>query len=64
MKEIKCLDGEQYDINEKRCLSCDKYNLVWDPEYAKCKMVYKEKYEQIEKNIIVVDDKNEIVGYL
>ena len=64
IKELKCLDGEQYDVHYNRCIPCDKYDLVWDPEYSKCKMIYKEEEVNNKKNIILVSSDNEIVGYL
>jgi hypothetical protein len=57
MNKISCLDGEQYDVTEKRCISCDKYNLEWDPVFKKCRPVLK-------KQIVITDDKNQIIGYL
>lgn len=41
LEQIQCLDGEQYDVNEKRCLPCDQYNLVWDPTHKLCKPMLK-----------------------
>lgn len=52
---INCLDGEQYDINSKRCLPCTHYNLEWDNESKMCKIRI--------KNPIIISD-NTIVGYL
>jgi hypothetical protein len=57
LEEITCLDGEQFDINSKRCLPCSHYNLVWDDQFKKCKI---ELSPEIGK-VIIVDDK--IIGY-
>jgi len=74
--KIKCLDGAQWDINEKRCISCDKYGLVWDSEYKACKIMLKEEIKKIEKEKelkedfdviklkLVEDNKGKILGYL
>ena len=56
--ELKCLENEQLDINSKRCLPCGAYNLVWDPEYKKCKI---ELSEEIGSVIVTQDDK--MIGY-
>ena len=49
IQKIKCLDGSQWDTNEKRCISCDKYGLVWDSKYKACKIMLKEGIEKITK---------------
>jgi len=73
IKKIKCLDGSQWDINENRCISCDKYGLVWDPEYKACKIMLKEDIKKIIRSEddddyikmkIVIDNKDKILGYL
>lgn len=74
IEEIKCLDGEQYDTNEKRCLPCDKYDLVWDPEHKMCKPMLKEdiireqKEKEPEQNVeevkMLFDTGNNIIGYI
>ena len=72
IKQIKCLDGSQWNINENRCISCDKYGLVWDPEYKACKIMLKEDIKkELEdedytaiKMKIMLDNKDEILGYL
>ena len=43
-EQIKCLDGEQYDLNEKRCLPCTYYELIWDSEYKQCKPILKTEF--------------------
>ena len=75
IKQIKCLDGSQWDINENRCISCDKYGLVWDAEYRSCKIMLKDNIKKIIKTgdeidsvriglKIVTDNKDKILGYL
>lgn len=76
VKEIQCLQGEQLDPNDKRCLPCTYYNMVWDVEHKMCKPMLKEtiKREQDENLLlrgitlnkldIITDDKNNIVGYM
>jgi hypothetical protein len=76
IKKIKCLDGSQFDVNENRCISCDKYGLVWDPEYMACKIMLKEDIKKIVRSVeddddytkvkmkIVIDNKDKILGYL
>ena len=75
IKQIKCLDGSQWDINENRCISCDKYGLVWDAEYRSCKIMLKDTIKKIIKTgdeidsvriglKIVTDNKDKILGYL
>ena len=76
VEQMKCLDGSQWDVNEKRCISCDKYGLVWDSEYKSCKIMLREdiEEEQRHKNIesdydviklkVVEDNKGVIIGYL
>lgn len=46
--QITCLDGEQYDVNEKRCLPCDRYNLVWDPVHKLCKPMLKTDIQSLQ----------------
>jgi hypothetical protein len=53
----KCLDGEQYDVNSKRCLPCTYYNLVWDKETNKCRI-------DLKRNILITDKENNIIGFL
>ena len=43
IKGLQCLDGEQLDPNENRCLPCTHYGLVWDPEHKVCKTMLKEE---------------------
>ena len=65
INEIKCLDGEQYDINLSRCVPCSDYKLVWDPIYKKCKLMYSEDIKQIEKPIsfkLLTMDDDSIIG--
>ena len=75
IKQIKCLDGSQWDINENRCISCDKYGLVWDAEYRSCKIMLKDTIKKIIKTgdeidsvriglKLVTDNKDKILGYL
>ena len=76
IKQIECLDGDQFDINEKRCLPCSHYQLVWDSETRLCKQMLKDQVsKEKEKEIlssnmvlqgldIVVNDKNNIIGYI
>ena len=74
IKQIECLDGEQFDINQNRCLPCSHYQLVWDSESKLCKpmlkdQIFKEK-EILSSNMvlkgldIVVNDKKNIIGYI
>jgi hypothetical protein len=73
--KLKCLDGEQYDVNEKRCLPCNMYGLVWDKESRSCKImlkedIVKEREENIKRDIylkklkIVQTEDDNIIGYL
>jgi len=55
---IKCADGEQYNLNEKRCLPCTAYNLVWDSESKKCQIKLTDGIKEI-----VVNEKDEVIGY-
>uniref|UniRef100_A0A6C0E0I2 Uncharacterized protein n=1 Tax=viral metagenome TaxID=1070528 RepID=A0A6C0E0I2_9ZZZZ len=55
---IKCADGEQYDVNKKRCLPCTAYNLVWDTENKKCQIKLTDGIKEI-----VVNEKDEVIGY-
>jgi hypothetical protein len=76
VKQIQCLEGEQLDLNENRCLPCTHYGLVWDIEHKLCKPMLKEEIlKEQEKNLltdgmvinglqIVSNDKNDIIGYL
>lgn len=74
IEDIKCLDGEQYDTNEKRCLPCDKYDLVWDPEHKMCKPMLKddiikeqeskEPEQNFEEVKMLFDTKDNIIGYI
>ena len=74
IKQIKCLDGSQWDINENRCISCDKYGLVWDAEYRSCKIMLKDTIKKIKTDDendfikiglkVIVDNKDKILGYL
>ena len=77
IKNIKCLDGEQFDSSENRCLPCDYYGLIWDVENKLCKPMMKEdilkeqqkhleqsKFPDSSKLRIVETDKNDIIGYL
>ena len=60
LDELRCIDGEQFDVNQKRCLPCSHYNLVWDPLYKMCKIAIKLPSD----DIIIVDDNDEIIGYM
>ena len=76
IKQLKCLDGEQFDTNENRCLPCSHYNLVWDPKQNICKPMLKEEIlKEQEKSILskgmelsplklLTDSKNNIIGYM
>ncbi len=76
VEKIKCLDGEQFDQNEKRCLPCTYYELIWDPEFKMCKPILKEKVvekKDINKMLLdidlkglelITDDKQNIIGYI
>jgi hypothetical protein len=55
--DVKCLDGEQYEVNSKRCLPCTYYNLIWDSETKKCRV-------DLKRNIVVTDKDGNIMGYL
>jgi hypothetical protein len=59
MKQLdaKCLEGEQYDVNTKRCLPCTYYNLTWNSETKKCRV-------DLKRNVVVTDGNGNIVGYL
>ena len=75
-EQIKCLDGEQYDLNEKRCLPCTYYELIWDSEYKQCKPILKTEFLKQKKEQemisdivldglqIISDDKQNIIGYI
>jgi hypothetical protein len=58
--ELQCIDGQQYDVNTKRCLPCTDYNLVWDPLYKVCKVSLKLP----SNDVIIVDEKDDIIGYM
>ena len=76
IKGLQCLDGEQLDPNENRCLPCTHYGLVWDPEHKVCKTMLKEEIlKEQDKNLlsdgfilnkldIMSDEKGNVVGYL
>jgi len=76
VEKLKCLDGEQFDINENRCLPCTKYGLVWDSETKSCKTMLKEDIlKEQEKSLskkdmdlyklkIIQTENNDIIGYL
>ena len=76
IKGLQCLDGEQLDPNENRCLPCTHYGLVWDPEHKVCKTMLKEEIlKEQDKNLlsdgfilnkldIISDEKGNVVGYL
>ena len=54
LQEIMRLRGEQYQLNEKRSLSCSDYDLEWDPELAGCRLKIK---------AIIVDEADNLLGY-
>ena len=76
IKQIQCLDGEQFDSMENRCLPCTHYGLVWDSEHKVCKpMLKQEIIKEQDKNLfesglvlngldVVSDEKNNIIGLL
>ena len=76
LEKIQCLDGEQFDVNENRCLPCTYYGLVWDPEYQVCKpMLRKDISKEKEKHLIsdtigmdkiqlLVDTRDNLIGYM
>jgi hypothetical protein len=76
VEKLKCLDGEQYDVNEKRCLPCTMYGLVWDFNTKSCKIMLKDdivkEQEQkllkrdlnLQKLKIVQTENDDIIGYL
>jgi hypothetical protein len=73
VEKIKCLDGEQLDVNEQRCLPCTHYGLVWDSSYKLCKpMLKKDIIEQKRDHVdvktdklqIIVDTNDNIIGFL
>ena len=74
-EQIKCLDGEQFDVNEQRCLPCTHYGLVWDSQYKICKQMLKEdiakqKQDHILSDVktdklkIIFDTNDNIIGFL
>ena len=72
-EKIRCLEGEQFDVNEQRCLPCTHYGLVWDSQYKLCKQMLKEDIiEQKDDNIdiktdklkILFDTNDNIIGFL
>jgi hypothetical protein len=72
VKSLQCLDGEQFDVDEKRCLPCAHYDLVWDSETKACKPLLKEDVKiekgksdgEFEKIELVMNKHNEILGYI
>jgi hypothetical protein len=58
--ELKCIDGQQFDVNTNRCLPCTEYNLVWDPIYKMCKI----SLTLPSKDVIIVNEKDDIIGYM
>ena len=76
IRQIQCLEGEQLDPNENRCLPCTHYNLVWDTEHKVCKPMLKEEIiKEQEKHLLtdgmiinnlnlISDQKNNIIGYI
>ena len=72
-EQIRCLEGEQFDVNEQRCLPCTHYGLVWDSQYKLCKQMLKEDImDQKDDNIdiktdklkILFDTNDNIIGFL
>ena len=72
-EQIRCLEGEQFDVNEQRCLPCTHYGLVWDSQYKLCKQMLKEDImEQKDDHIdiktnklkILFDTNDNIIGFL
>ena len=72
-EKIRCLEGEQFDVNEQRCLPCTHYGLVWDSQYKLCKQMLKEDIiEQKDDKIdiktdklkILFDTNDNIIGFL
>ena len=76
LKGLQCLDGEQLDSNENRCLPCTHYGLVWDAEHKVCKTMLKEEIlKEQDKNLlsdgfvlnkldIISDERGNVVGFL
>ena len=72
VKSLQCLDGEQFDVDEKRCLPCAHYDLVWDSDTKACKPLLKEDVKiekgksdsEFEKIELVMNKHNEILGYI
>ena len=76
LKGLQCLDGEQLDSNESRCLPCTHYGLVWDAEHKVCKTMLKEEIlKEQDKNLlsdgfvlnkldIISDERGNVVGFL
>jgi hypothetical protein len=54
LSDVEC---DRTMIHIQRYIPCNEYNLSWDKHYEKCKM-------RIKRNIVVVDSKNLLLGYL
>jgi hypothetical protein len=52
-----CAEGELFDVTKQRCLPCSDYDLVWDSKYKKCKV-------KMINSVMIVNEQNEILGYL
>jgi hypothetical protein len=51
-----CQDGEELDNLTGKCFKCDYYNLQWDPEFKKCRI--------IEKPSLLEDTSGNILGWI
>jgi hypothetical protein len=47
--KLNKLNGEQFSHSEQRCLSCNQYFLVWDPEYQMCKLMLKKEEASVQQ---------------
>lgn len=75
LKEIECKEGK-FDVNEKRCMPCEFYDLVWDGEAKMCKIADKEsikvqkkceKFEVLDERTgmcVANEEKKEVVNKL
>ena len=69
--QLRCLEGEQYDITKNRCVPCNMYNLEWDSKLKKCKInLNKENIIPLNNNknqfdmpVLVMDENDNIIGF-
>jgi hypothetical protein len=60
MRELECLNGDQIDVSVQKCLPCTAYNMVWDPEFKKCRVVLSPEITAM----VYQPDGETIIGYV